>query len=47
MMELRKTRFWLIRDVYKYSEPGRLHVRFEQPEEEEGGEILDLTLEED
>ena len=46
-MELRKTMFWLTRDVYKHSEPGRWHVLFEKPEEEDGVEILDLTLEED
>ena len=46
-MELRQTRFWLSRDVYKYSDPGRWFVKFAKPEEEEGVEILELVLEED
>jgi len=46
-MELRQTRFWLTRDVYKHVEAGRWHVKFAKPEQEEGVEILELVLEED
>jgi hypothetical protein len=46
-MELRKTWFWLTRDVYEHVEPGRWFVKFAKPEQAEGVEILELVLEED
>ena len=46
-MELRETRFWLTRDVYEQVETGRWYVKFAKPEEEEGVEILELSLRED
>ena len=46
-MELRETKFWFTREFYKQVEPGRWYVCFAEPEEQEGVEILELSLRED